>query len=365
MGFEKIVISGLGLIGGSFAAAVRHRRIPVTVVGVDREPVITAARRRGLIAEGFCPEELARAAKDADLIVLAMPISQILQSLSVIAAAVQPGTLVTDVGSTKARIVAEAEKRLPEGVYFLGGHPMTGSERRGLQHADPFLFENAAYVLTGHETVAEERLQAFVRLLEAIGARPVFLTAEAHDAIAAAVSHLPQILAVTLMNYVAELNGGNPDYLTLAAGGFRDMTRIAASPFDIWQDILASNRENIATCLREFVLRLSKMEARLNKLALQEQFEEAARAREAIPRRSPGLLGASYEITVVAADRPGAIAEIAGALAAQHINIQDIEIMRVREGEAGTIKLALESEEARDLALSALQEKGLQAFAVA
>ncbi len=344
MGFDRIAIVGLGLIGGSLAAAFKRKNVAARLLGVDQAEVLTQASERGLIDDGFAPEARAAALAEADLVILATPIRTILDLLREIGPELKPGALVTDVGSTKARVVATAREHLPPGVYFLGGHPMTGSEKSGVAHADPLLFENAAYVLTHEERVPEPRVQDLVELLQTVGARVLFLSPEAHDRIAAAVSHVPQILAVALMQFAAERNQREPHTLELAAGGFRDMTRIAASPYAVWADILATNRETILAALGDFQRQLQELHERLAVSGLREAFEDASQARASIPKDSRGFLQPHFDLTLVVEDKPGVIAQIAGVLAANHINIKDIEILKVREGDAGTLRLAFESE---------------------
>lgn len=358
--FEKIVIVGLGLIGGSLAAAFKRKKIPEQVIGIDEPDVVARARDSKLIDQGFSADAMAEGLREAELIIVATPIKQILSLLPKIAELATPGTLVTDVGSTKEQIVATASNCFPPGVYFLGGHPMTGSEKRGVENADPFLFENAIYVLTEREHVRREALDGFVEVLETIGAKVLFLPAKLHDEIAAVISHLPQFLAVSLVNFAAELDPDESLYLKLAAGGFRDMTRIASSPYDIWADICDTNAQNIREAIRQFIAVLQRTHDALGGPDLERRFVEAARTRLSIPSDTRGFLRPHYDIAVVVEDRPGMIASIATTLADRAINIKDIQVLKVREGDAGTLRLAFESEADRQQAITLLSQKGFQ-----
>jgi len=238
---------------------------------------------------------------------------------------------------------------------------MAGSEKTGLDHIDPFLFENAIYVLTNH-SASDDLVKKYVAIIEIIGASVLFLTPAEHDEIAAVVSHLPQMLAVTLMNYAAKRNNNNPAYLKLAAGGFRDMTRIASSPFDVWADICKTNAENIEFAIEQLMTDLSASKNLLteNHRQLQSFFETAARNRLSIPKDSRGFLRPQFDISVIIEDKPGMIASIAAILADEEINIKDIEILKMREGDAGTMRLAFQNETDREAALKLLAQKSFE-----
>ncbi len=284
MVFNKVAIVGLGLIGGSLAGALKKKRVINTVIGIDHQPVIEKALAGNLISQGYPPEEINRGLKDADLIFLATPIKVILELLPQIAQVVKPGTLITDVGSTKEAIVMAATRYLPKDVYFLGGHPMTGSEKQGLAHADPFLFEHTIYTLTETHLVPEGVVNKLVEMIEAIGASVIVLPAKLHDEIVAVVSHLPQLIAVTLMNCVSQMNQKNDLYLRLAAGGFRDITRVASSPYEIWSDICRTNEKNIKAAIDQFITELQSIKESLSDPKLEFIFNDAAQTRELLSK---------------------------------------------------------------------------------
>jgi prephenate dehydrogenase len=359
---KKIAIYGIGLIGGSFAAACKRKRLDVEITGISSQKTIDIARKKGILDRGFAREGLPQAVADADLILLAMPINNILSTLESIGALLKPGAIVTDVGSTKQEIVEKARKFLPQNVHFVGGHPMAGSEKGGVENSDPFLFENAIYVLTEASPLPESLLKEFVDIIEKIGAKAIELDAAVHDRIAAVVSHLPQMISVTLMTYVAELNSHNSAYLKLAAGGFRDMTRTASSPFNIWEDIFNTNRENLTSAIDALIGLFEQHRQLIGTSDLGRVFTESAKNRLSIPRDTRGFLRPHYDIAVVVQDRPGMIAEIANTLAKEKINIKDIEVLKIREGDSGNIRLAFESEIDREWALKLLALKGLEAY---
>lgn len=355
---QNIAILGTGLLGGSLGMAFKRKVPGVHIVGIDRAPIIDQARSLGAVDRGFPPEALREGLEDADLVFLCTPILQIIEFLPRVAGLVRPGTLVTDVGSTKREIVRHARKAFRKDLYFIGGHPMTGGEGRGVKCADPLLFENAVYVLTPSQKIPGAMMGSFGKLLESIGAKVLLLSTNLHDRIAAGVSHLPQMLAVTLVNLVADHHSRSPHFLKLAAAGFRDMTRIASSPYSIWQDIFATNRDEISRFLREYIDRLEALLERMERGTPEDDFLRAARHRLSIPKDTKGFLKPNFDLSVQVEDKPGVIAEIASSLAGHSINIKDIEILKVREGDSGTLRLSLETADDRGAARRILRERG-------
>ncbi len=363
---NRIAILGVGLIGGSLGLAWKRHEAALQIVGYDAPEVLAEAARRGILDErAATPEE---AVRGADVVVLAVPLAPMMRLLEAIAPHLAPGTLVTDVGSVKGPIVEQAGRVLPTANPFVGGHPMAGSEKGGVAHADAFLFENATYVLCPPKGMPAETLSgqhaAFLDLVEATGARLLVLDAERHDRIAAAVSHLPQLLAITLMNYAAALNADDDAFLRLAAGGFRDMTRIASSPFDLWQHILLANEGPILDALSSFAAALQKLRNRVIEEdldALRTNFGEARRVRDTIPRDTKGFLHPLADIYVYAEDRPGVLAHITGSLFEAEINIKDIELLKIREGTGGAFRLSFTDDAAAEAAIGVLERAGCRA----
>ncbi len=363
---QRVALLGVGLIGGSLALAFKRSTDRLTIIGYDRPDVLDEALRLGVIdARAADP---AAAVQEADLVILATPIGAILHLLDAIAPHVRPGAIITDVGSVKAPVLAHAREVLPDPTAFVGGHPMTGSEHGGVAHADPFLFENATYVLcppAGMPAVEATRdFAGLIELLQRSGARLLMLEADVHDRIAATVSHLPQLLAVLLMNLAAERATEHEAVLKLAAGGFRDMTRIAASPFAMWRDILVANHGNILDTLGDCAAALQRLRNRLaaeDLDALEEAFRQARAARESIPRDSKGFLRPLADLYVHAEDRPGALLHIVQTLYEAEVNIKDIELLKIREGTGGTFRLGFVDEATVQTAIETLRRAGLKA----
>ncbi|NBC15727.1 MAG: prephenate dehydrogenase/arogenate dehydrogenase family protein [Bacteroidetes bacterium] len=354
---RRIAILGVGLIGGSLALAWKKVRDDLTLVGYDAPDVLDRAAERGALDEKAATPEAA--VEGADLVVLATPLAPMLRLVDLIAPHLAPGTLVTDVGSVKTPVVEHAREVLPASAPFIGGHPMAGAERSGVDHADALLFENATYVLCPPPD-ADDALSAypgFVDLIEGTGAHVLLLDAPQHDEIAAAVSHLPQLLAVLLMNHAAALNDADDAVLRLAAGGFRDMTRIASSPFSMWRDVLIANQGPILDALGSFAAHLRKARNRLieeNVEALGQQFSEARHVRNTIPRDTKGFLHPLADIYVFAEDRPGELLAIIQTLYDAGLNIKDIELLKIREGTGGAFRMSFTDDEEANTAVEAL-----------
>lgn len=256
------VIAGVGLIGGSFALALRKAGFDGRIVGVSSPATVQKALAAGVVDDAL---SLAEAAAQADLIYMAQPIQQILETLGAVDRYVRPGTLITDAGSTKAMICSYAAANVERG-RFVGGHPMAGKESRGVEAADAGLFRDRPYVLTAREPELE-------KWIEAIGARLVFLDPARHDQLVALVSHLPQLLSTALASVIAE-QPGSQDVAGPAAG---DLTRLALSPYDIWRDIFATNASSIDAALGTFIARLEALRVQLRSPEMERVFEKAAK----------------------------------------------------------------------------------------
>jgi len=358
MFFKKIYILGTGLIGASLALAFRRNKICKEIVGIDFPEIIKKAIEHKIIDRGYEPSSIKKHVCDADLVILSTNISQIIHYLKPVASSIKKGAVVTDVGSSKELIVNLAQKEFQKDAVFIGGHPMAGSEKNGLEAADPFLFENCFYILTPTVNTPPKSLEQLTSIMELIGAKVLIIDAAVHDKIASAVSHLPQVLAVSLVNYVGKFNQQELNYLKLAAGGFRDMTRIASSPFEMWEDICATNSDNILKVIDEFIVELTAFKKLLNQPNLQVQFENAAKTRLSIPKDTKGFIHPNYDITVFVEDEPGVIAKISNTLSKKGINIRDIEVLKVRLLEGGTMRLSFESEKNREKAIALLTEQG-------
>jgi prephenate dehydrogenase len=278
-GFQRVAVLGAGLIGGSFALALRKHLPEARIAGFDRESVLQEARAKKIIDESST--DLAIAVRDADLIYIALPISTTIELLPEIAKHAAQIALVTDACSTKRAICRAAAQHFHSGAVFLGGHPMAGKETEGIVAADEKLFQDAKYALIDDsgELQKHPRMQTFVTLLEKMRARPVWLDAETHDWAVAIVSHLPQMAAVALAEVIAaesdEEAGGLP--ISLAGSGVRDSLRLAGSPYAMWRDIAFTNSDNLTLALDRLSQAIDQLRTHLTSRDLENSFAEANR----------------------------------------------------------------------------------------
>jgi prephenate dehydrogenase len=267
--WEVVCIAGVGLIGGSFALALRGAGFTGKIIGVSSPETVRVALDRGVIDQALPIEQ---AAAQSDLIYLSQPIERILATLDVLDQWVRPGTIITDAGSTKAAILRRASTAIRRGC-FVGGHPMAGKESRGVQEADAGLFRGRPYVLTSSDAALES-------WLERIGARVVILDAEQHDRLVALTSHLPQLISTALASSIAQ----EPQASRVAGPAALDLTRLALSPYEIWRDIFATNSGPIDAALETFIGKLEELRKLLRDPVIEREFETAAAAARALRR---------------------------------------------------------------------------------
>jgi prephenate dehydrogenase len=278
--FRRVAVIGTGLIGGSFALALRRHYPDTIVVGWDKPTELRRALERGAIHEAI--PDLALAVAGTDLIYVALPVGHSIELLPEIARLAPPNALVTDACSTKRSICIVAEGSFHDaGAHFLGGHPMAGKEISGIDAADANLFRGSKYALIRASTKEktnrdrEARVAAFVGLIEKLEAEPVWLDAESHDRAAAVISHLPQLLSVALAGVVRNQTDETGLPVTLAGRGLRDALRLAGSPYSVWRDIILTNSDNLERVLDQMIQSLEQVRSDLRTRALEEEFSAA------------------------------------------------------------------------------------------
>ncbi|HEX8833717.1 MAG TPA: prephenate dehydrogenase/arogenate dehydrogenase family protein [Abditibacteriaceae bacterium] len=279
--FDTACIVGVGLIGGSFGIAVRERGLVRQVVGaVRREETINLAFQRGAVDNATT--DLAMAARGADLIFMAPPVGQMASLCEQLAPVVRADAVITDGGSTKAQIVKDCTRIFGQKAYFVGGHPMAGSERTGVEAARGNLFENAIWVLTPGANTPPPVVNQLLALIEGVGATPLLLNAPTHDALLAVTSHLPHITAAALVHLFSLAREESEVAQQLVAGGWRDSTRVAAGSPEMWRDICLANSAAITRGLDDLIGQLETVRALLtadNGDRLLDWFDRASVAR--------------------------------------------------------------------------------------
>jgi prephenate dehydrogenase len=271
--FRRVAIIGTGLIGGSFAMALRRQFPEIGLVGFSQSGSAARAVARGAIDEAAA--DLASAVRGADLVYVALPIGATIEALGTIAKNAEQQALVTDAGSTKAAICQAARDQFRGDALFLGGHPMAGKEQSGIDQADPELFSGAPYVLMSIEAAADWRVKQFEEVVRRIGARPVWCDPDTHDWAVGIVSHLPQLVAVALAAVVDDETDETGLPLSLAGTGLQDTLRLAGSPYGVWRDILLTNSDNLSRALDRLAQSVEHLRTNLTERALEQEFRQA------------------------------------------------------------------------------------------
>jgi prephenate dehydrogenase len=275
----KITIIGCGLIGGSMALALKRRRPEYTVACLDLPERIPAILEAGVADQVGTLDELSSHIPESSIVMLATPVQSVLTTIALLGPFLREHTIVTDVGSTKKRIMAEAQKLLPSGVHFIGGHPMAGSEHSGVEAADPLLFSDRVYVLCPYPDTPSEALLSLLDLVESLLALPITIDPEEHDRIMAMASHLPQLISVALMNAALAGDAEHAMLEKLAGRGFLDMTRLAASDYGMWEGILETNKEAVEQAVVQFGRSLSFLSGGISGNEIGLAWEQAGKRR--------------------------------------------------------------------------------------
>ncbi len=329
---RRATIVGVGLIGGSIGMALRARGWHVHGVDPDSERLARAVELGALDATGWDP--------DAELTFVATPVGQLPDAV-VEALAAAPEGLVTDVGSVKAPLVATVDDD-----RFIGGHPMAGSEQEGVDGADAEMFVDAIWVLTPTDATTGDVLARVRSVVSSLGPEILTLPPERHDSLVAMVSHVPHLTAATLMGIAAARSEEHSAVLRLAAGGFRDMTRVAAGHPGIWPDICSGNAAAIDGVLEELIRALSAVRAEVaggDRDGLLKRLETARSARVSLPTGAPRP-SELVEVRVPVLDRQGELASITLLATDLDVNIYDLEIAHSAEGDRGVVLLIVESD---------------------
>ncbi|MGA9288331.1 MAG: prephenate dehydrogenase [Anaerobacillus sp.] len=357
---KNVAVIGLGLIGGSIALAIKegHENAFITGYDVNQNQLDLAKALRVVDQTASSLEE---AVQSADFVIIAAPVVQteeILEQLSKIT--LKSDCIISDVGSTKHSIVSHARAILNPSVTFIGGHPMAGSHKTGVTAAKSHLFENAFYILTPDDSVNQDQLDALMNLLSKTNATFVELEAEEHDYLVGLISHFPHILAASLVNFVSERNNNQRyNVARFAAGGFRDITRIASASPVMWRDILLRNKTVLLEMTEDLKLELNRIQSYIENEdgdRIFDYFADAKDFRDGLPVRSRGAIPAFYDLFLDVQDQPGVIAAVTQKLAAENISITNIRIIETREDIMGVLRVSFRTEHDRDKAKLVLDQ---------
>ena len=356
MSEASIAFIGLGLIGGSIAKRLRREEPDTRIMAYMRtRSSLLKAKEDGIVdvvLDGI-GEEL----RECDLIFLCTPVEFNARYLSEIKPFLKQGAIVTDVGSTKTDI-HKAVIRLGMETCFVGGHPMAGSEKTGYENSTDHLLENAYYIITPTAASTKEQTDRLVNMARMIGSIPIVLDYQEHDFVTAAISHLPHIVASSMVNLVKDSDNEQGLMKRLAAGGFKDITRIASSSPEMWEQICMTNSSNLSTILERYIDSLNQVLAQLkekNSGPIHRLFETSRDYRNSFSEKTPGSIIPDYSFTVDMADEVGAISTLSVILAAKGISIKNIGINHNREHGEGTLRIAFYDKESMDNAWKQLE----------
>ena len=357
MNIKHVSIIGLGLIGGSIAKALQKSQNQFVISAYDKPEVLEKAISENVIDNKLISIENSI---ESDLIFLCLPVSKSIEVFELLTPKLKYNSILTDVCSVK-NIFNEKWNQIESSGFYFGGHPMTGKEKGGYDNSDALLFENSVYILTDNE-IDNPLFLELQDIITSFGSKILHIPPMQHDVIAASVSHLPQLVSVALVN-AASLKTDNYNFLDLAAGGFRDMTRIASSEFEIWESIIKNNKKQILAAMDKFSYDLSTLTTWIlndDYSSIHNYFETARICRDEVPQNSKGFLNPLFDLFVFVTDQPGAISKISTALFNSGINIKDMELLKIREGSGGTFRLAFEKEEDVKNAASILKTIGFE-----
>ncbi|HET7629273.1 MAG TPA: prephenate dehydrogenase [Bacillales bacterium] len=362
---KQVFVIGLGLIGGSLALSIKKQHPTYEIVGydVDAEQV-QLAESLGVIHRS--ETEISAGTPSADLVVIAAPVLKAEKVIEQLAACTfKAGAMITDVGSTKKEIMKKARVFREKDVTFIGGHPLAGSHKTGVASASGRLFENAFYVLIPDGNATPGRLGELKEWLAGTKATFIEMTADEHDRIVGSISHFPHIVAAGLVHQLSKLDDERFDLKRLAAGGFRDITRIASASPRMWHDVLMHNQEVLLELMSRWETEMNEVKSMIEQkdsARIFAYFQEAKRIRDLLPQRKKGALPPLFDLYVDVPDYPGVIAHVTNVIAKAEISITNIRIIETREDIIGVLRLTFRSEEDREQAERALNAESYKTY---
>jgi prephenate dehydrogenase len=361
---KRALIIGTGLIGGSIALSLKKaHNVHIKGYDIHLEQLSKAVRLKVIDEIAL---DLSEAVKDVQLIVFALPVEE---TISLIESMSQfdfhEDVIITDVGSTKSKIMEAAEVFTKRGVLFIGGHPMAGSHKTGVESAKAHLFENAYYILTPPNNIKEETIKDLQNWLKGTKAHFLLLNPTEHDYVTGIVSHFPHLIASSLVKKAKSHAIDHSLIPVLAAGGFRDITRIASSSPKMWSDIISQNKDYLLQFLDEWIDDMHTVRLLVQQNNQEETFNffaDSKEFRDSLPIKTSGAIPAFYDLNVDVLDRVGELAKITALLAKQQISITNLRIMESREGLLGVLRMTFQTDSDCQKAESVLHMKGYETY---
>jgi len=353
---------GLGLIGGSIAKALRLSFPECSIIAYDRDPATLALAKEDVVDEVY--DTVDDAFSTCDIIFLCTPVNFNAGYLEHLKQIKKTSCIITDVGSVK-KTIHDMVNKLQLNDCFIGGHPMAGSEHSGYTASRAGLLENAYYILTPGTSVSYTNVEKMQSLIKSIGAIPIVMTQEKHDRVTAAISHLPHMAAYALVNLIEQSDDEDETMKIIAAGGFKDITRIASSSAVMWQQICDENKEQLLTFMDAYISSLSSLRNKIadkNHSYLLDYFSDAKDYRDSFDDVISGPIKRSYRVAVSIPDEAGIIAKISGMFAKDGINLKNMGIVHNREFEEGVLRIEFYDEASLKRAVSILRDENYTIF---
>jgi len=351
----KIGIIGFGLIGGSLAKAFKFK-LGAEIIAFSRSEASLIAAFKENVISNYSTTDL-QIFSDCSYIFICTPVDKITVYINKLLPYIKKDCIITDGGSTKNSICEEMKKY--KNIYFIGGHPMAGSEKTGYSAAKEYLFENAFYVLSPLSNVPVDAVNKLSDIIKKIGAIPIILNPDYHDHAVAVISHIPHIIAAALVNMVKRLDGKENYMHSLAAGGFKDLTRIASGSPEVWSGICKENRTEILNVICNFKKIVTEFENALlnnDEKAVFSFLETAKNYRNSFFEHNKSVISKTYDIFLNVCDKPGIIATISTHLSVNNINIKNIGIINNRDFENGILQISFDNETEKEKSIKLLDE---------
>ena len=355
---ETVLIAGLGLIGGSLALNIKEHE-NMRIIGYDtNQSTLEYCKMNGITDEIY--DDFEEAVTQADICILSAPVSitvELIKKLENIT--FHKNIIITDVSSVKGPIMDAAKNLTDDKISFIGGHPMAGSHKKGIQAAKQHLFENAIYVLSPSKDKMDEQIAKLKALLTPTKCKFLILEPEEHDEMTGVISHFPHLIASSLVQQARNWQQKHPYIPKLAAGGFRDITRIASSNPSLWKDIFFQNKQKMSRLLHDWIGEMNHLKQLIDEGSeheMQEYLQLAKNYRDGLDNAKRGALYTTYDMYVDIFDQPGALLRVIELLAEHEISISNIEILEIREGITGVLRLSFQNENDRQLSHAILRK---------
>jgi len=359
-----VTIIGLGLIGGSLAKSL-HESGDNYIIGCDINSKTLEFAMMNEIIDESC-SNVTEAAKKADIVILGTPITETIEFLNQLdKVTFEHNVIVTDVSSVKRTVIEKANALTNQHIQFVGGHPMAGSHKRGIKAAKGHLFENAIYVLSPAEHCPPTAVETLENLLAGTKSRIIKLRADEHDEMTGVISHFPHLIASALVRQAKKWEETYEFIPKLAAGGFRDVTRIASGNPELWQDIFYHNKQKMVGMIDDWTNEMTALKQMLQndgKSELTAYLKQAKDFRDGLGTKEKGAFPAFYDLYVDIRDQTGAIASVANILAEEEISITNIRILEIREGITGVLRLSVSTKDEQLKSYQVLQQYGYDAM---